>query len=142
MRSIRIPKLKLSPFPLSVCERDCVVVDQTRSKRDYANEAGFIANDIYLINKATTQQEFELLAARLQEIGVKQVDNSKKSDKDLILDIMPAWVQTPSEVARFADYFNAVHPVDKRDLDSDSIPVKDEIPLESAPVEPASSDAE
>lgn len=93
--------------------QDSFVIDQFAGKDFCLNQFGFPSSDITLIEKAATQKEFEVLASRLQEIEVPKVDNSKKSDRDLIKDLMPAWIQTPSEIAKFADYYNELHPVEE-----------------------------
>lgn len=68
------------------------------------------ANDITLLSRATSQREFDLVLSRLNEIRLNQPDNSKKSDKQIVSEIMPSWVQSPSEIERFMDYYNSLHP--------------------------------
>ena len=95
---------------------DSFVVDQFPGKDFCIGEFGFPLSDIALIEKAQTQKEFELLASRLQEIEVPKIDKSKKSDQDIIKNLMPAWIQSPSEIAKFADYFNDLNPVEKEKI--------------------------
>lgn len=68
------------------------------------------ANDITLLSRATSQREFDMVLSRLQEVRINQPDNSKKSDKQIVSEIMPSWVQSPSEIERFMDYYNSLHP--------------------------------
>lgn len=68
------------------------------------------ANDITLLSRATSQREFDMVLSRLNEIRLNQPDNSKKSDKQIVSEIMPSWVQSPSEIERFMDYYNSLHP--------------------------------
>ena len=105
--------------------KDSFVVDQFPGKEFCIGEFGFPLSDIALIEKAQTQKEFELLASRLQEIDVPKIDNSKKSDQDIIKNLMPAWVQSPSEIAKFADYYNELNPVEKEVIDPNAKEVQD-----------------
>lgn len=68
------------------------------------------ANDITLLSRATSQREYDMILSRLTEVRVNQPDNSKKSDKQIVSEIMPSWVQSPSEIERFMDYYNSLHP--------------------------------
>lgn len=100
---------------------DSFVVDQFPGKEFCIGQFGFPLSDIALIEKAQTQKEFELLASRLQEIEVPNIDKSKKSDQDIIKNLMPAWVQSPSEIAKFADYYNELNPVEKEKIDESKV---------------------
>ena len=85
-------------------------IDQFNAKPFNYGANGLPASDITLLARATSQKEFELVLSRLREIRVSQPDNSKKSDRQIALEIMPSWVQTPSEVSNFIDYMKAVSP--------------------------------
>lgn len=86
-------------------------IDQFNSEDFNLSSNGFPANDITLLLRASTQKEFDLIASRLQEIKVSQPDNKGKSDKQLVAELMPSWIQFPAEIDRFMDYFNGLHPV-------------------------------
>lgn len=72
---------------------------------------GLPANDLTLLERAQSAQEVELILSRLQELR-SQSKNVGKSDAELICEIVPRWVQTPSEIDKFMEYYynNVVEP--------------------------------
>ena len=85
-------------------------IDQFPSQEFNKGSNGWPANDITLLARATSQKEYEMILARMQEIKIDQPDNSKKSDKQIVSEIMPSWVQSPAEIDRFMEYYNSLHP--------------------------------
>lgn len=102
--------------PLRVLNKDgffvnCSPVDQFSSQEfNRSFVTNLPANDITLLARATSQREYDMILSRLQEVRINQPDNSKKSDKQIVSEIMPSWVQSPSEIERFMDYYNSLHP--------------------------------
>lgn len=79
-------------------------VDQYPSQEFNCNRAGWTSNDLSLLERASTLAESERILARLQSIRANNPSNAGKSDADLIREIKPAWVQTPSEIDKFMRY--------------------------------------
>lgn len=90
--------------------RGHVAIDQFNAQECNIGFNGFPANDITLLSRASSENEYNLIISRLQEIQLDNPDNSNKTDKQIILDIMPSWIQSPSEIDKFMDYYNRIHP--------------------------------
>lgn len=133
---------KLYPnFTAHIVERDVNVefklkpsiVDQWPNQEFNYNEFGEIQNDISALSRATTVQEYEVIASRL--IHLKGNDAYKgMSDEEILRCIKPNRIQDPCEITRFAEYmsrydldaiqkmFDDVKDVDKSDsIDSDGV---------------------
>lgn len=94
-----------------------IYIDQFPSQDFNRGANGLPASDITLLSRATSSREYEMILARLKEVQLQQPDNSKKTNKQIISEIMPSWVQTPSEIDRFMDWFNTVNPVSTSTVD-------------------------
>lgn len=102
-------------------------IDQFYAQEFCIGPNGFPESDITLLMRATTQKEYEMIAARLQEIKKTNPDNSKKSDKQIISEIWPRGFQTPSEIDSFMEYFNQTHTVEPQ-FEKPDITTKNEEP--------------
>lgn len=94
-----------------------IYIDQFPSQDFNRGANGFPANDLTLLSRATSSREYEMILARLKEVQLQQPDNSKKTNKQIISEIMPSWVQTPSEIDKFMDWFNNMNPVSTSTVD-------------------------
>lgn len=92
-------------------------VDQFPAESFNKNAGGWIASDVTLLMRATTQQEYEMIAARLQEVKKQNPDTSKMSDQEILKTIWHRGAQTPSEIESFMDYYNKVNPVPVNNVD-------------------------
>lgn len=114
-------KVTFTPFPPCRDEKGNVVVlpiDQFNSQEFNRGNNGLPANDITLLMRAQSQAEYDMLAARLQEVRKTEPSNDGKSDSDIIKAIWPRSAQTPSELNKFMDYYNKVNPSSVNNIDS------------------------
>lgn len=107
-----------------------LVVSEFEQQDFCLNEFGWVANDVSLLMKASTQQEYDLIAQRLQEIKKNNPDTSKMSDGDIIKSIWPRFYQSPSEISNFMDYYNSNNPVPQNVVESKSV---ENVESESSP---------
>lgn len=90
---------------------NAIPVDQFNSQEFNLGLNGLPASDITLLARAQSIKEYELILSRLQEVRTKNPNNKGKSDKQIIGEMMPSWVQTPAEIDKFVDWYNASHPI-------------------------------
>lgn len=113
-RKVFIPDVKLDcdgNDPLQV------YIDQFPSQDFNRGANGLPASDITLLSRATSSREYDMILARLKEVQLQQSDNSKKTNIQIISEIMPSWVQTPSEIDKFMDWYNTMNPVSSSTVD-------------------------
>lgn len=89
-----------------------VPIDQFNSQSFNLGANGLPACDITLLARSTSMNDYAVILQRLQENKVKNPDNKGKTDAQIIGEMMPSWVQTPSEIDRFVDWYNSTHPVE------------------------------
>lgn len=89
--------------------KNVYAVDQFPAKEFNLGFNGLPANDLTLLARAQSRTEYELILSRLKEI---QPNNAPVglSDKEYLSRMVPNWVQWPSEIDRFMDYYNQLNP--------------------------------
>lgn len=84
-----------------------VVVDQFYSKEQNLGLSGLPANDVSLLQRASSQLELEMLQARMSDMSEQRkahdARNKGKSDADLMAELQPKSCQTPAEIAAFVE---------------------------------------
>ena len=86
-------------------------IDQFNSQSFNVGFNGLPANDITLLARAQSLKEYEVILSRLQEVKSSGVNNKGKTDKQIIGEMMPSWVQSPAEIDKFMSWYNDTHPV-------------------------------
>lgn len=89
-------------------------IDQFNSQ-EFNLVNGLPASDLTLLSRASSKADYELILARLQANQSENI-NKDKSDKQIISEMMPAWVQTPAQIDRFVEHYNRTHPVKLQDV--------------------------
>lgn len=106
------------------------IVDQFPCEDFNRTQYGTLRNDIAALVAAQTEQEFNLILSRLQELRADD-QYQGMSDDELLAHIKPRLMQDPVELARFGEY---VGNIEKVKMENDK---KVEIPSEVTPsVEP------
>lgn len=112
-------------------------IDQFNSQ-EFNLVNGLPASDLTLLSRASSKADYELILSRLQEIKSENI-NKDKSDKQIISEMMPAWVQTPAQIDRFVEYYNRTHPVKIQDIVHPSDTVESVQKPDVKPVQEATS---
>lgn len=102
---------KIFPCGLVEVTSPKVAIDQYPSEDFNIGFSGRPANDLTLLERAQSMSEVQLVLSRLQQYKANN-PNVDKTDKEIIAEIVPRWVQSPSEIDRFMDYYyqNVVEP--------------------------------
>lgn len=112
-----------------------VPIDQFNSQSFNIGSNGLPANDITLLMRAQNVREYEVILNRLQEVRVKNPNNKGKTDKQIIGEMMPSWVQTPAEIDKFMNWYNQTHEISFSDsVQTDSVADKPSVVGESSDV--------
>lgn len=84
-------------------------VDQFASQSFNRGFNGLPASDITLLARAQSIVEYDMILSRLKEM---KPDNAPSglTDKQYLSRLIPNWVQWPSEIDHFMDYYNQLHP--------------------------------
>lgn len=80
--------------------------DQLPAMEFTVNGNGFPDSDIVRLVNASSEAEFMSLAARMQEIAVKD-EYVGMSNEDIVKRIKPRLVQDPTELMRYVEYLDA-----------------------------------
>ena len=117
-------------------DRDRILTDHT--EQEYTkNGYGFYRSDIASLNHATSVAEYNYILGKMQDYTAQNPDNSKKSVKQMIVEINPRFVQTPAELDIAAEYVGQY----AQDLIDKALRQRAEMEAkkaaESAPVEPS-----
>lgn len=109
-------------FPVTVFRKDkdgnligARVVDQFPAQDFNIGANGFVSNDISVLARAQSEQEFQLILNRLKEYKVNNPDTSGLTDREIIQRfLIPANIQSPAEIERYVNWYNRLFPVDKK----------------------------
>lgn len=110
-----------------------VPVDQFNSQTFNLGFNGLPANDITLLARAQSDLEYQTILARLKEQPQSKT-NEGKTDKQIIAEMMPSWVQTPAEIDKFMDWYNKSH-----EVPFSQVTKTDSVSVDEKPAAPAAS---
>lgn len=84
-----------------------LVVDGVGDQSFAKNSHGWIMNDLSLLVNANTKQDIDFAMSRLREIGLPGTNNEGKTVREVLDNIIPRYVQTPSELSRYAEFYSS-----------------------------------
>ena len=102
-RKFRIPSVKDS---VSVPAALHVVIDNYAGKEFNRNDAGWIRNDLSLLARAQSLQEYELIMSRLQEVRSQSNLPTGVTDQQAFDMVIPRFAQSPLELERYVQMSN------------------------------------
>lgn len=108
-------------------------VDQFPAQDFCLGENGFVRSPLSVALRTQDEKLRQAILSRINERDV--VDNSGKSDDELIKDLVPRSVQTPSEILAYTKLFNEMYPAEPP-MTVDSEPV---IPSSEPVITPVSA---
>lgn len=83
-----------------------VVIDDYAGKDFNRNDAGWIRNDLALLARAQSLQEYELIMSRLQEVRSQSNLPDGISDQQAFDMVVPRFAQSPLELERYVQMSN------------------------------------
>lgn len=107
------PVKTVCPYPSKIKKdllKQVSAVDQFPQQEFCIGDNGFVRSPLAIALRTEDEKLRQAILGSLPERD--NVDNSDKSDSELIKELIPKNIQTPAEIRKFVDLWNQMNPVE------------------------------